>query len=426
MKNFKASKFLIIAITMMLLLSCIKKEYPHSLVIVVGRHANANEFSEANYTDLKEYINTIAFDNYYGSYIGAIISDGRPFIVNESFDDFLPISGVDKNKRDRINKAIDSVMAEVRNPQNRAISDENDLLRAIFMARNLLKDFEKSSGRGMESQTIFILDTGIATAGYLNFLRHGINHSFTDAQIPAIIDSLREDHALPDLNGIKIVFRGINDVSWPQTSPLPRRIESSIVNLWTTILKESGAIVDINNDTTRGSVPNLINFPYVTPIKFDRPDIQDPVNVRENLISFLPGGRTPVISENGRYVLREYTKQLKTYLDQNPNVRLYIVGSESKETPTYNPDTGLSTDRAEAVKTVLLNYEPLLPINQLDAFGLAVSYPDREYEFVSGVYDEDIGKRNRIVVLVLSDYRDATNLVGRIENERRRLYPRWR
>jgi len=398
----------------------------NALVFILGRHANANAFSDIYYEEIEKLIkNTV-----YGGYIGIVISDGNPKII-ERYDYFRTNATNDRTLNEKINEYTRIVFSHVMDEDVRAEKPENDLLKSIAEAKRLLNVFEdiaKDDGKTVVKKQIVILDTGIVTTGEMNFLKLGIDNVLfgtlsgkqLDEYTLEITETLSHNRLLPDLNGVDIVFIGIGDVAMPQEE-LFSSVKHGIENIWRAIFEKCNASnIDIK-DYPKGSIANEFTgddggFPYVTPIKFEQSIIEGIITIYTDQVSFIANRADYLSHENAEIVLGRYADVLNRYINRKPDIIVYVVGSIARTNRVRNYSTDLSERRAVTVKETLIKFG--VPEEKMIAFGLGEFFPNRDDEFPNGVFIEEIARNNRKVVLIPSDF---TNEVREVLSAREEL-----
>jgi outer membrane protein OmpA-like peptidoglycan-associated protein len=420
--------FLFVISMTLLIISCENPLNPKSvnaIVIILGRHANANAFSDVYF---EEGIRKSIEDTVYGGYIGVIIGDGNPKVI-ERFDFFKTEATTERSRNLQINKDANLVIDYLKDESIRAEEPENDLLKAIQEAHKLLNVFEDRAnrdGKKIKNKQIIIMDTGIVTTGNMNFLRLSID-SFNfkestgvlDDFTSEIVEKLYIDRLLPDLSGINVVVIGLGDVASPQEELSPS-IMYGMQNLWTVIFKKSNVSnIDFKN-YPRGDRPNKYladntEFPYVTPIKFEQfVDPTGPIVIYTDQVSFVANSANYLNQENAEIVLTRYTGLLNSYLRRS-GVKIYVVGSMAKASQQRDYSTALSERRARTVKDTLVKFG--LPEDRLEVLGLGEFYPDREDEWPNGVFTEAIARNNRKVVLIPSHFTEQVREVIAVRDD---------
>ena len=430
MKSKKTLFSILITIVLLGVMSCARRQENantvNAMVVIMGRHANANEFHEESYEAVKKYVkNTLTL---HGGYVGVISSEGTPRLFDEGrFDYFKVKTKNTREQKKQISENISFVMDFLKSDTNRAVTQENDLLRAIQLARRELDVFEqqaKRSGKQIGEKRIVIMSNGIVTAGHLDFSTRNIDNF--DFSVPdnekikefasVVAKELSSRRALPDLKGINIVFIGLerDGVALPQRE-LSENVENGLRILWKTILEKANAdsIEILRTPSTNRA--NDDGFPEVRPIEFLE-NTGWPIS--DEQVSFNFGQSTFSNPQEAVNNLRRFADTIIRYIRGRPDVRIFVVGSESKNRiGRYTP--ALSESRARAVMDTLARFG--VPRDRMEAFGLAVYLPGRENDRPNGEFDSIIGKRNQKVVIIPSDISNQAFL-REVLDTRDRLY----
>jgi hypothetical protein len=340
-----------------------------------------------------------------GGYVRFVINDGNPHALEDGVQYFANTRQDREARQREFNRRLNTVMNVVRNDSLRATSTENDLLQSLFVSQRLLGELDdaaRRANRRIGARQVIILDTGIVTAGLLDFTANGIDKEpfrfRTDAQHAEFANNLAERlytaRQLPDLNQASVVFIGLGDVAYPQPR-LCLRTRAGLVSIWRAILSRSNISgeVDIKDYEGDRRNPNREGFPRIRPIIFSEV---------ENIRVLFDTGVWDVYSDSIGALgdLRRAAPGLISSLTSNPGAKLYLVGSESKERDRpYTPC--LSHGRAT---TVMKTLEELgVPRQSMEAFGLAVYLPGRTSDFIGGVFNQRAGAENRKVMVIPSD-----------------------
>ena len=143
------------------------------------------------------------------------------------------------------------------------------------------------------------------------------------------------------------------------------------------------------------------------------------ISIDSSAVGFIVNTANFINSTQANDALQTIASDLKKSLGRNSSTRLYIVGSESKEKDIVT--TELSEARAMKVMETLVGFG--VPATNLEAFGLAVSLPRRVDDRPNGVFNEELGAKNRIVMIIPSDIGDQA-LLKEVLDTRDRLYGR--
>ncbi|WP_346619207.1 OmpA family protein [Blastococcus montanus] len=185
------------------------------------------------------------------AHLSIVVADGAPF----QLDGAGALLARDENAvvqpqdRDRNRALIDQLVAEAA-----ARTPESDLLAALDLAARAL-------GAAADRRTLVVVDSGLSTAGALDF---ATQPALLDADPRALAAQLDDAGALPDLAGIDVVFAGLGDVAAPQQA-LPRAQRENLVALWTAIAEAAGA-ASLHVDDAPLSGQPVGNLPAVTPV----------------------------------------------------------------------------------------------------------------------------------------------------------------
>ncbi len=409
-----------------LLLACGEnhmKEEPIAVSIVLGRHANANEFSD----DCYERVQNLVEKAVHGGYVSVIISDGSPKKTNLVDDKGRLISFENNGKNEVVRKRyIDqrskAVMDFIKDSNNRALKTENDLLSAIKEARASLNS---KSAAGLSKKYILILDSGVSTAGDLKFQNIDFISNKEKLPVNKIIKKLQKNEGvLPDLKNINIMFIGLGDVAYPQEMDDTNKI--TVRNLWKYVLEACGAnitnedilIAGLGDDTgvNTGNKPNESvrddgaggDFPSVTPIQFNSVNMEfgdasdsgevfkSGDGIPTDALGFKANTAEYIDEDAAVYILKPYADGIKNYFEMKPNEKIYLVGSVAVTKEGDAGDFKLSKERAEKVKKTLVeNYN--FKKEQLITIGLGGVAPWHINEFINGTFIDDLAANNRAV-----------------------------
>lgn len=446
----KLHRFLIMLIAALMLLasgcgnaqSDPADDKPIALVIIAGRHANANMFVESQLKEARRLIErSIQQEEQSAGYtlranVSIIVSDGNPEL--ERLGDNL-LTGVVSNstEAEEVRGLLaDGIERYICSDEMVANDAEVDLLEAIRLAKKTLQS-EKELERH-----ILILDTGITTEGFLNMREF----EFMDEDVNELLTKL--DDQIPNLTDINVTFLGLGNVAYPQNALSGNAAEKKLEDLWTGILKEKGHAIltdDIVFWASEGEpmmynetpVEGFVNYPNVSPVMF--PNMKDghvvPPDVftlspktsdndeedgqgdesKQTLAFALPDaylGFKPNSAEfadvNQRNkTLNSIKEPLENYLNGTNN-RIYIVGSIAKTAPDRDWHSHeLSKARATAVRDALVN-DYGVPADRLviiDAGVTKFSWRDAE-EFPGGKITKDTPlnqAKNRVVAIIGED-----------------------
>jgi outer membrane protein OmpA-like peptidoglycan-associated protein len=382
-------------------------EAPISLVIVIGKHANQNAFTDKSYEALEPLVRRAV----YGGDVSVVLADGAPKYVEIMAQDGSPVEfRQDANNKvvreRRITEYTASVMEFLRSDATRAVQREVDLLAALKEAARILHDDQASE------KHIVVMTTGISTTGRIDFSGFNLNN----IDVSGFASALQEkDGILPDLEGINIRFIGLGDVAFPQE--LPDTSYPKLKALWEEIFVACGVSMDMISFpvSASGTTPNLYSededgFPYVTVINFmpvdvaireiihERNEVDEPDESGELLlpdVGFYPDTANIVDEAAAEAILRPFAEAMALHLEENPDSHLYLLGTTATTTPGGRGDTPLSQRRANRLMETLVSLG--VPADRLTSIGVGANVPAhlRVDEFRNGRFDSGLAQANR-------------------------------
>lgn len=422
-----------------------KEEKPGSeLVIIMGRHANANMYTEEMLSNLEGFDEELqkAFSMWYDSSkrkycaqanISVIVSDGYPTTTpividgnaNKSETLYTITSTPEKRKAD-IDNIISGVKKFLASEELMADDEEVDLLAALCEAQTILDNSQA------EAKSIVIVDTGITTTGFLDMSEISIQgHSVDD-----LINNIINEAAYPELKGVDVSFFGLGNVSSQQAfNRNDNEFKARMVELWTKILKEKchvGSqlaqirIAEIPSDAIAMAYDeDGSGYPYVREVGFEvqksiadkieqlgavdvpAPDIPDPdegVTLTSTELGFEPNKATFRDTKKAEEIIKNYAVELIDYLSKAEDNMIYVVGSIARTTESSNAThSDVSYNRAKKVIDILIKTcnIPEDRIVGVDAGTIKFSWRDAD-EFAGGVYNSANAQNNRLVRIVPS------------------------
>lgn len=354
------------------------EDVPLALSVVVGAHSNAGSIplnAETVTSQLYQVART------QGD-ITIVRADGAPAVVFQTTIPELPTDGLSENKKKAIageyvgqlQAVLDQLSAEV---------PEVDTLEAIRIGALALSKAE-------QNKVLLVLDTGLSSTGYLNFTQGLLN-----AEPEAIVAALDEAEALPDLEGISVLWALCGQTAAPQPS-LSEREKQSLQSSWEAILTASGASeVQFLSDFAGAAYTGL---PPVTPVETEARALQVEIPM-----TVLSDAQVQFMGNSDRFVDMEAAAQSLSKAAEellaHPNRQAYLVGTTaSGDNDSYCMT--LSQKRAEATKRLLVE-RWAVPEGQLTCIGMGYKDPwhidDRDS---NGCLVESFASQNRKVILL--------------------------
>jgi outer membrane protein OmpA-like peptidoglycan-associated protein len=187
------------------------------LTLVIGARANSPR------PDLPASILTLVHDAAAGGQqIQVIRVDGRP---TTALTATFATHGQNSQIRDHdLQNFVSQTEQFVAGLQPKV--PQADVLSALSLAGQI------TPGGG----TIVLMDSGIPTTGPLSYL----NQNMFGASPTDVTTFLQAQGLMPDLSGRSVVLVDIGDTADPQ-SPLPKNLQTQVVNLWTAVANQAHA-----------------------------------------------------------------------------------------------------------------------------------------------------------------------------------------
>jgi len=281
--------------------------------------------------------------------------DGRPTIERLE----LPVSTNSGTAHTRSAKRAQEFTQRVR--VVRAKTEQADVLAALDLAAREVQ----GSGEG---GTVFVLDSGLATSGPLDFTRLSLNNWPID-----IVNELQRGKLLPNLRGVTVVLAGIGDTAPPQQQ-LTASLRQQLLDIWGGIARAAGAAC-----TTVLSLPRTEAAPDgAPPVKPVPVSIAPPLDPQP--------GSPKILSDEGATFFKPDSAQLAdeaaaraqlahiaSWLSQSRARHAHIVGTTANRGPKSG-QVALSLNRANTISMLLVKsgVEP----GQITTEGAGSDFPE--------------------------------------------------
>ena len=385
--------FLVLTIITLTACSKVDCQTPVSVAIVIGNHANSKAPNLASPEIEKEILEATSS---YG-FVSIVTLDGNPMLVGGCLIN-PPQADLAESKLKQIaTKQAHSILSNL--SAIKASHPEVDTLAALEIARRSLTSAPKGS-----SKHIVILDSGLSTAGSVNFQKS----DFIDSNPSFVAGYLNNRKEIPDFSGITITWIGLGDVAEPQDI-LSATQRNNLKKIWAEIIaKTSGSVTFL--DTLSGGDNSAKDYPKVSTVSLLNTstvtfDNKRPIVFGENQIGF--------IGDTAEYVNPTKTKEVLTpvseYMSQNPNFIALVVGSTAGEKDKQYC-LQLSTARASMVKNTLASLG--ISASRIKEIGLGFDdpwhIPDTNAD---GILIETVAARNRKVVLLDASSAEAQRIL---------------
>lgn len=406
-----------------------KQGVPVSLVIIAGRHANANMFTEDMLETVRFWVNqTIQEKEDSKGYhaeadISIIVCDGDPRKVPVESDgrNLLKVDAPNSKKYEEGKEKIaDKVIEFLTNEALKADDPEVDLLKAVSQAQDIL------NSRKNTEHHILILDTGITTSGYLDMRRVDFINTDTTGVLAAI------QEGIPNLTGTKITFLGIGNVSSNQPELSSKSSKDRLVTLWTAIFESAGGeltdtlYISENYGSPMEFSEDGTGYPPVGTVFFPQPDgtiscteilIDTKVETAEPIIAakfhtsdlgFVPNEATFRDVNQAHHAINTIAPELQRFLNET-NYKIYVVGSIAKISPDRSDrHNETSKKRAQAVADMLIR-EYGVPAERIIVIDAGVT----EFSWRNANEDDGPQQANRVVAIISEN---TTDLVQELRN----------
>lgn len=220
--------------------------YENIAFIGVDQSNQTNPTSTYSSESVSEIVYQTAYN--YGK-VCQISADGEPRVVIDAAfaEPDIHIDGQRKKLEAKNNRDVIIESLAV----SKANTPECNILDALRMAAGRI---HSDGGSGI----VIIHNSGITTTGDLNFTASDLIH----ADPNYIVKELNERHAIPDLEGVKVIWYGMGSVAYPQDN-LTTEYAYKLQEIWESILDKSGADYYINQTIYPKGEENK-ELPYVT------------------------------------------------------------------------------------------------------------------------------------------------------------------
>ncbi|MCI9618120.1 MAG: OmpA family protein [Eubacterium sp.] len=268
----------------------------------------------------------------------------------------------DNSEKEYLNKVICDIKKD-----SIPKTDEINIINSLFAAEKVL------SKTDIEDKKIILFSSGISTDGILDFSK---NPNLLNEKAQNIVEMLKENKSLPDLEGISIIWHGLGVVEPPQES-LTITEQQKLKKIWETILKACN--VNMENSDIKLDIGNMIVHEHIDQIKGDFPMVSiagflDEIVFREENIKFKEESAEFKDRKKAENTLSTCVKLLK----QSNYKKFYIIGSTASDGDNQGC-ANLSEERAQAVKDVLV--ELGVPNYNLKIYGIGREDYSGEYKW---------------------------------------------
>lgn len=388
--------------------------YSGNIVILNGKHANAVNF---NISDLRSEIKNTC-RHAYGTTFTLIEVDGNPYLVQDRLTIKKQKSGLFGTSDSQLEKIAETQTEHIMQLLADATpkTQELDTLRGIQMAAQQL---EGAEGK----KTLIIMDTGLSTTGLVNFQEILLESDCSEK----IVESLEAENAIPDLQGVDVIWYGLGQTVAPQRK-LYQKNHKNLEAGWRAVLEAGGAnnitfhneLIKESEESSKEDTPFISTIPINKPasilaeeVKLSDPEEKESVyEMGEDELSFKAGSAQLRISE--KQALKVLTPFIQ-YLKENPNESILVLGTTASA-DTKEKLLELSLERVKTVKRIMI--EQGVKGKQIQTAGLGFHNPytikdtDEKGNFV-----ESLGSQNRKVIITNINSKTAKRILKNCSKE---------
>lgn len=369
---------------------CSEKPEEIHVAIVNGACANSAHINPSKAKD-----SIVEACESYGS-VHIIMADGKPFQSAEIDIPDQSGQGLSGSKRKEI---LDSQAKQIIRllKESQVKSEEVDLLLAIDMAARALN----AAGNGVKE--MLVSHSGLSTQGVLDFTQEYLGSCGADD----VLAYLKEEEAIPDLEGIHVTWIGLGDTAAPQPE-LSSKDRAHLMEVWEKILKEAGAQVEFAKDLPMETeadetLPKVSIVEILQPASAISEVISDDFKAEETTfvldeetVNFKPGSEELLSDEDE---VRNLLQGLITYMLEHPSYQVLLAGTTASA-GTQEELVVLSEKRCNTIREIFLKSG--VSEEQVKTVGLG--YQNHPYYILdtdeNGELIEEIARRNRAVIIM--------------------------
>lgn len=380
---------------------------PQALSIVIGARAN-NMGINLNNIVVQDTVSNAVKSN---GYISVVCVDGEPDLIAANLYEIPNMyknANTTKLEADALMKA-NNLLVEL--ASIKANDPESDVLESLRLAVRSLADIS-----GME-KTILVMDSGLSTTGVMDF-----NRNLILADPGDLADTLYQKAAIPNFEGVTVIWLQMGDVAAPQEE-LTSAQRESLTAIWRAIIEKTGGTVIFSeapaNPAVDASYPDVtpVELPNEMPISYDAAVVEEAAAKETeselfNEPQFLSEEQVKFIGDSDQYINEasaiEVITPIADYMVAHPDFELLLIGTTAgDETTDYS--IRLSKARADTVKSTLISLG--VPEERLLTLGLGSSDSWHIYGVGTGMNDP-MAASNRKVVLIDANTDTAKGLLN--------------
>ena len=367
-----------------------------SVALVIGAHKFNPKFILSD--KLKSMLDNVV--SGYGN-ISVTIVSGEPVTVSDWA--IKPVEeDVGKAKLKQIAQAnLEVIVNKI--SQLRAQTPEVDTLSAIRQAANNLAQKDTAA------KTLVIYDSGLSTAGYLDFTEPKLIMSDPEA----VVGQLSEKSAIPDLTGIDVVWYGVGQVRGEQ-SRLSSNHSAKLKAMWDAVLRAGNPASLYFNDADLTEDFEQGDLPYVSTVAFPSDEIDltaaDPVDkiflqLTDEKLSFQPDSSEFLDEQEAAAIL----DNVASVLNHSKTPGVYVVGSTAT-VGSHETSVSLSEKRADKVKDELISRGVGIAVRSAGIGDTVCSLRTDDIDSNGNLIEEQ-AKQNRAVFIISEDSDTVRSLI---------------
>lgn len=333
----------------------------------------------------------------YGD-VSAVSVEGTPKVVC-NYNLQAPQKKIDNAKRNQI--ATDNTEQMIMEMSTIAsTTPEVDTLSSIQLSADTLHSTSAET-----EKTMIVFDSGLSTAGLLNFAQQNI----IDTPVETVVQQLKDLHAIPDLTDIHVTWVGLGQVCGEQPVLTPD-YKYKLEELWNAILTEGNAASVTFDKTPTSGTEYAGELPLcsIVLVVTNALDIEDLVTESEMPEVMKWDEKSSVTFNKNQATFidavaaAEELAPIAEYLKANPDKKVYVFGMTATITGG-DSGTELAKARAEAVKSLLV--EKGADAAQMSCVGLGqISNPLRVNDVdENGKQISELAQKNRAVFVIRED-----------------------
>lgn len=285
---------------------------------------------------------------HWEALLSVVVADGASFQHVEAtrlpVNENNPVSA--QKDRDRNLGHLAAQLSEAR-----ARTPETDLLSALGLAA-------RSISAADAPRTIVVVDSGLSTAGALDFTQPGV----LEADPDELAAQLEQAGQLPDLSGVEVILQGIGDTA-PTQPRLGEQQRKNLERIWDAVVRAAGAD-DVLVEQSPIQAPPPADVPEVSPVP-----VADGGTCTVETVE-LDGGEVAFEPESASFVDRDAALVVLRRLAERIVAEGFAVrlAGTTADIGDLDGQRRLSLERAEAVRAELAGLG--VPADRMTAEGL--------------------------------------------------------